>query len=227
MQSLPQHIAIIMDGNNRWALQNDMAIDKAYRMGSEAAENIINYCAKIGIKYLTLYAFSLENWNRPQDEIDLIMEIFKEAILGRLKDVSKKNIRVMFIGDRVRIKPDILSAMESLEGNSKNNNGLWVRIAISYGSRNEILKAIEGASKMVDKTTYKEAFERSINPYNIPDPDLVIRTSGEMRISNFLLWEIAYSEFYFTKTLWPDFDEKCLQLAIDDFNSRKRRFGSR
>jgi undecaprenyl diphosphate synthase len=226
MQNPLEHIAIIMDGNNRWAMENGIGIDKAYKKGSEAAEKTINYCAKVGIKYLTLYGFSLENWNRPQGEIDLIMEIFKEAILGKLEEVTENNIRVMFIGDRYLIKEDILSAMEKLEEKSKNNRRLLVRIAISYGSRSEIIKAGETASNMVD-IPYEEAFKLAINPYNIPDPDLLIRSSGEIRISNFLLWEIAYSELYFTKTFWPDFNEEDLQLAIDDFNLRKRRFGLR
>ncbi len=226
MQNLPKHIAIIMDGNHRWALQNNIDIDKAYRKGSQTSEDIINYCSEIGIRYLTLYTFSLENWNRPRDEVDLIMKIFREAILSKLEEVAMNNIRVIFIGDRGPIKKDILSIMEDLEEKSKNNSGLLVRIAISYGSRNEIVKVAKRASKMND-IEYEEAFRIAINPYNIPDPDLVIRTSGEMRLSNFLLWEIAYSELYFTKTLWPDFDTSCLQLAIDNFLSRKRRFGSR
>ena len=226
MQHQPHHIAIIMDGNNRWALQNNMDINKAYRNGAKAAENIINYCAEIGIRYLTLYAFSLENWNRPQDEVDLIMEIFKEAILGRLEKIAQNNIRVIFIGDKSRIKKDIISAMDDLNNQSKQNSGLCVRIAISYSSRHEIINAAEAASKM-SSIPYADAFKLAIDPHNIPDPDLVIRTSGEMRISNFLLWEIAYSELYFTQTLWPDFDEQCLQLAINNFTSRHRRFGIR
>lgn len=215
-----------MDGNNRWALQNNIDIENAYRNGAKAAENIINYSAKIGIRYLTLYGFSLENWNRPQDEVDIIMEIFKEAILGRLEEVVKNNIRVIFIGDKSRIRKDIISAMDNLHNQSQNNSGLSVSIAISYSSRHEIIKAAEVASKMSD-ISYKDAFKIAINPYNIPDPDLLIRTSGEMRISNFLLWEIAYAELYFTETLWPDFDSKCLQEAINDFSSRQRRFGGR
>ncbi len=215
-----------MDGNNRWALQNNIDINQAYRNGAKAAENIINYCAEIGIKHLTLYTFSLENWNRPQDEVDLIMEIFKEAILGRLEEIAKNNIRVLFIGDKSRIKEDIISAMDDLKHQSQNNSGLSVRIAISYSSRNEIIKAAERASKM-SNMSYEEAFKHALDPNNIPDPDLVIRTSGEMRISNFLLWEIAYAELYFTDTLWPDFNPHCLQLAINNFASRQRRFGAR
>ncbi len=224
-RNLPQHIAIIMDGNNRWALQNNIDIDKAYRKGAEAAENIIRNCAQIGIKYLTLYAFSLENWNRPNEEIDIIMEIFREAILGQVKEIIKENIRVMFIGDRDRIKANIISLMKKLEESSSKNTELLVQIAISYGSRHEIMRAAQVAHEM--NLPYEDAFKIAINPHNIPDPDLLIRTSGEMRISNFLLWEIAYSELYFTKTLWPDFDEAALKLAVDDFSSRKRRFGSR
>lgn len=226
MQRQPHHIAIIMDGNNRWAVQNNIDIDKAYRRGAQTAENIINYCAEIGIRYLTLYAFSLENWHRPQDEVDIIMSIFKEVILDKLEDVTKNNIRVMFIGDRNLMKQDIISAMDNLSNQSQTNNGLLVRIAISYSSRQEIIKAAEAAAK-INGISYEEAFKAAINPYKIPDPDLVIRTSGEMRISNFLLWEIAYSELYFTETLWPDFDSECLQKAINNFSLRQRRFGMR
>jgi undecaprenyl diphosphate synthase len=225
MQKLPRHIAIVMDGNNRWALYNKTDIEKSYRRGSEVAENIIRYCEKIGIEYLTLYAFSLENWNRPKEEVDLIMDIFKEAIISQLQEISKDNIRVIFIGDRSLLRQDIILAMEDLEAKSKDSKSLVVRIAISYGSRQEIIKAAEEASK--SHLPYEEAFKMAINRHNIPDPDLVIRTSGEMRISNFLLWEIAYSELYFTKTLWPDFDEVALQSALEHFLLRERRFGKR
>jgi len=226
MHHQPCHIAIIMDGNNRWALQNSIDIDKAYRNGAKAAENIINYCAEIGIRYLTLYAFSLENWSRPQNEVDIIMAIFREALLAKLDEITKRNIKVVFVGDRSRIKEDIISIMDDLSGKSESNNGLCVRIAISYSSRQEIIKAAEIAAQ-VTNMEYGAAFKAAINPHNIPDPDLVIRTSGEMRISNFLLWEIAYSELYFTETLWPDFNSVCLEQAINDFTLRQRRFGLR
>jgi undecaprenyl diphosphate synthase len=225
MDKLPIHIAIIMDGNNRWALYNSRNLNEAYRKGSETAENIINYCEKIGIKYLTLYAFSLENWQRPREEINLIMDIFKEAILSMLEKIASRNIRVLFMGNRNLLPTDIANSMEDLEIRSRDSTDLTVRIAISYGSRQEIIKAAEVASK--SHLPYEEAFKIAINPYNIPDPDLLIRTSGEMRISNFLLWEIAYSELYFTETLWPDFNESALQRAIDSFRCRKRRFGKR
>lgn len=225
MSHPPQHIAIIMDGNNRWAVKNNVSMEAGYRKGSETAEKIINHCAKIGIKYLTLYAFSLENWKRSRTEVDLIMSIFQQAMLEKLDEVSKSNIRVLFIGDRSMISRDILDTMKRLETLSRNNDGLWLIIAISYSARNEIMNVAKTLAGI--QTCYEEAFYHAINPHDIPDPDLLIRTSGEMRVSNFLLWQIAYTELYFTRVLWPDFDEKQLNKACNEFKLRNRRFGIR
>lgn len=224
----PQHIAIIMDGNNRWARKNSQNLDFAYRKGSEVAEKVINFCINNpNIYYLTLYAFSIENWNRPANEIELIMSIFYEFMLNKLQQVIEQNIKILFIGNKNKIQTHVLEMMEALEQTSKTNNGLQVIIAMNYGSKQEILEAAFNIKNSNNFEDYCTAFAANINKYNIPDPDLLIRTSGELRLSNFLLWQLAYTELYFTNILWPDFDEIALQNAIDEYKSRNRRFGTR
>ncbi len=225
---MPQHIAIIMDGNNRWAKENKKSLEFAYRKGAEAADKIISESSKLGIKYLTLYAFSLENWSRPADEITLIMSIFKEYMFQRIESNSFENIRIIFIGDRSKISNDVVELMNEIERLSNSNSGLTVIIAVSYGSRQEITKAaFDIAKDFNDFEDFCKKLENNINPHNLPDPDLLIRTSNEMRVSNFLLWQIAYTEFYFTDVLWPDFDEDDLHNALNEFKLRNRRFGTR
>ena len=229
MSQVPEHLAIIMDGNNRWARENDQTIDFAYRKGAEAAERVITECSKLGVRYLTLYTFSSENWNRPTDEVNLIMLIFKETMLKRFDSIAGENIRIIFIGERSRMPQDVLEVMEKIEVLSENNSGLTLSIAVSYGSRDEIaIAAFEAAQKnSLDFESYLENFKKNLNPKGIPDPDLMIRTSGEIRISNFLLWQLAYSELYFTKVLWPDFKDNDLHNAFNEFKLRHRRFGKR
>jgi undecaprenyl diphosphate synthase len=228
MSKMPQHIAIIMDGNNRWAKENKKSLEFAYRKGAEAADKIISESSKLGIKYLTLYAFSLENWSRPADEITLIMSIFKEYMFQRIESNSFENIRIIFIGDRSKISNDVVELMNEIERLSNSNSGLTVIIAVSYGSRQEITKAaFDIAKDFNDFEDFCKKLENNINPHNLPDPDLLIRTSNEMRVSNFLLWQIAYTEFYFTDVLWPDFDEDDLHNALNEFKLRNRRFGTR
>ncbi len=228
--TIPKHIAIIMDGNNRWAKQNNTNIEIAYRKGSEAAEKVIHESFRLGIKYLTLYAFSIDNWNRPNNEINLIMSIFKAIMLKQIERIMNENMRIIFIGDRSRIPNDVLDVMLKVEKLSENNSAFFLVIAVSYSSRNEIVNAAfltAKNSEYNDIESYTENFRKNINPHNIPDPDLLIRTSGEIRISNFLLWEIAYTEMYFINVLWPDFDENDLKNAYNDFRLRERRFGKR
>lgn len=228
MSKTPQHIAIIMDGNNRWAKVNDTSLEFAYKKGTEAADKIISESSRLGIKYLTLYAFSFENWSRPVDEITLIMSIFKEYMMKRIDSNSFENIRIIFIGDRSRISCDVVELMNEIERLSSKNSGLTVIIAVSYGSRQEILKAAFDSIKDAnDFEAFYKDFEKNINPHNLPDPDLLIRTSSEMRVSNFLLWQIAYTEFYFSDVLWPDFDDDDLHNALNEFKLRNRRFGTR
>lgn len=217
-----------MDGNNRWAKVNKESLEYAYKKGTEAANKIIAESARIGIRYLTLYAFSLENWSRPIDEITLIMSIFKDYMIQKINSNSFENIKIIFIGDRSKISSDVVELMNKIEQLSESNTGLTVIIAISYGSRQEIAKAAFTAAKNTDDfESFFKKFEKNINPHNFPDPDLLIRTSNEMRVSNFLLWQIAYTEFYFTDVLWPDFDEDDLHNALNEFKLRNRRFGIR
>ncbi len=215
-----------MDGNNRWAKVNNTSLEFAYKKGTEAADKIISESLRLGIKYLTLYAFSLENWSRPADEITLIMSIFKEYMVKRIDSNSFENVRIIFIGDRSKMSRDVVELMNEIERLSEKNNGLTVVIAVSYGSRQEILKAAFETNPK-DFEGFCKDFENKINPHNLPDPDLLIRTSNEMRVSNFLLWQIAYTEFYFTDVLWPDFDEDDLHNALNEFKLRNRRFGNR
>lgn len=215
-----------MDGNHRWATQHNVSIEIGYRKGADAAERIIQHSSNIGIKYLTLYAFSIENWNRPKKEVNLILNIFQEMLLKRLETCKKENMRIIFIGDRSHLNADVIELMQKVEQQSESASGLCVIIAFSYSSRHEILCAAKKAMMCNDKN-FENAFENAINPYNIPYPDLLIRTSGEMRISNFLLWQLAYSELYFTSVLWPDFNENHLNDACDEFKIRNRRFGKR
>jgi undecaprenyl diphosphate synthase len=228
--TIPKHVAIIMDGNHRWAKQNNISIDIAYKKGAEAAEKVIHESFRLGVKYLTLYAFSIDNWNRPSNEIALIMSIFKATMLRQIERIMNENMRIIFIGDRSKIPDDVLDVMLKVEKLSEQNAGFFLIIAFSYSSRNEIMNAAFLTAKNStynDIESYTENFQKNINPYNIPDPDLLIRTSGEVRISNFLLWEIAYTEMYFINILWPDFDENDLKNAYDDFRLRQRRFGKR
>ena len=227
---MPAHIAIIMDGNNRWAKQNNTTTEFAYNRGAEAAEKIILQCSELGIKYLTLYTFSSENWHRPENEVKLIMSTFKGTMLKQLNNIIDKNIRIIFIGDRLKMPSEVLIVMDKIEKLSENNSGFVLVIAVSYGSRNEIVEAAFYAGKhseSEDFDSYAKNFEIQINPHSLPDPDLLIRTSGEMRLSNFLLWQMAYTELYFTSITWPDFNTNHLHDALNEFKMRKRRFGKR
>ncbi len=228
--TIPKHIAIIMDGNHRWAKQNNISIEIAYRKGAEASEKVIHESSKLGIRYLTLYAFSIDNWNRPSNEIALIMLIFKETMLRQIKRIMNENMRIIFIGDRSKIPNDVLDVMFQVEKLSEKNSAFFLIIAFSYSARHEIMNAAFLTAKNStynDIESYSKNFQKNINPHNIPDPDLLIRTSGEVRVSNFLLWEIAYTEMYFINILWPDFNENDLKNAYDDFRLRERRFGKR
>ncbi len=231
---IPQHLAIIMDGNNRWAKQNTIPIAIAYRKGAQAAENIIKICKNYGVKWLTLYAFSTENWERDHDEVSLLMSIFKEYMLNYLSGITDEQMRIIFIGERNRIPRNIVKIMEDIENKSKQHDTFTLVLAVSYGSRNEILNAAFAAASDIykndnslSKELYNTKFSQHINPHGIPDPDLLIRTSGEKRLSNFLLWQLAYTELYFTNVLWPDFNERVLNDAFIAFSARHRRYGRR
>ena len=219
----PTHIAIIMDGNGRWAKAKGLSRAQGHREGAKSVEIIAKEAQKLGIKYLTLYAFSTENWARPKTEILALMQLLEETLDKFLKEPDKK-IKIIFSSSRKKLPKKILNKMDLVQKESSKNKGLTLNLALNYGARQEILEAISKLQEKKLKPTQTN-FEKCLYN-NLPDPDLIIRTSGEQRLSNFLLWQAAYSEFYFTKTLWPDFREKEFITAIEDFNTRQRRFGA-
>ena len=228
---IPQHVAIILDGNGRWAKKRGMPRNYGHVQGSKNVERICEDAYKMGIKYLTVYAFSTENWNRPKDEVDALMKLLRNYMKTCLKTAEKNRMKVRVIGDISRLDEDIRKRILELEKASEHNDGLNFQIAINYGSRDEIVRAVRTLAKdckegkiEAEKIT-EEVLESYLDTHGIPDPDLLIRTSGELRLSNYLLWQLAYTEFYFTDVLWPDFTKEELRKAIEQYNRRDRRFG--
>lgn len=225
-KTVPKHIAIIMDGNGRWAKKRGLPRNAGHAAGSKTFKDIARYCNKIGVRHLTVYAFSTENWKRPKEEVDGIMNILRDYLKDS-KNYIKENIMLRFIGNRSVLPEDIKQLMLTAEEDSKNATGLCCYLAINYGGRDEIVHAVR---KIVeDKIPPEEITEKTIsdNLYTnyYPDPDLIIRPSGEQRLSNFLIWQSAYSEFWFSDTLWPDFKPRDIDEAINAYNHRNRRFG--
>lgn len=223
---LPTHIAIIMDGNGRWAKKRSLPRTAGHAAGSKNFKDIARYCNKIGLKYLTVYAFSTENWKRPKEEVDNIMKIFKEY-LEDAKNFKDENIKVKFIGERNVLSEDIQRLMKESEDASRDATGLQLNIAINYGGRDEIVHAVKNIinDKIGADDITEELISNNLYTAGQPDPDFIIRPSGEYRLSNYLIWQAAYSEYWFSDILWPDFKPKDLDKAIDDYNMRNRRFG--
>lgn len=230
-EKLPCHVAIIMDGNGRWARQRGLERVFGHKQGVIALREVIETAAELGIRYLTLYAFSTENWGRPDDEVSALMEIMIQSLNKETDTLIKNNIRLNAIGDVNRLTEDVRNRLFETINLTSVGTGLTLVVAISYSSRWEITQAARRISVDVNKgilnsdTLKEEDFERYLTTYGIPDPELMIRTSGELRISNFLLWQLAYTELYFTDKLWPDFGKKDFYKAIIDFQKRERRFG--
>jgi len=226
--NVPRHVAIIMDGNGRWAKRFHMPRTFGHKRGASVVEKTCENADEIGIKYLTLYAFSTENWKRPEEEVGTLMDLFYKYLVDFLDRVMKNNIRVRVIGERSRLSSKILQAVDNIEQRSKNNDGLQFTIAINYGSRDEMIRAMKkmAADGHTDPGEItEELFSSYLDTAEIPDPDLLIRTSGEQRISNYLLWQIAYAELYFTPVLWPEFDRNALIDAVRAYSRRDRRYG--
>ncbi len=229
---VPKHIAIILDGNGRWAKAKGLPRNAGHVQGAKTVEEICEVAYKMGVEYLTVYAFSTENWNRPKDEVDALMKLLRNYMKNCLKTAQKNNMCVRVIGDKTRLDADIQESISKLEETSKNNTGLHFSIAINYGGRDEIRRAVtalatkakEGEISPEDIT--EEVIGLSLDTGDYPDPDLLIRTCNEQRISNFLLWQLAYTEFYFTEVAWPDFNKKELEKAIEAYNHRDRRYGA-
>jgi undecaprenyl diphosphate synthase len=228
---IPQHIAIIMDGNGRWAKRRGLPKIMGHRQGVESVKKIVNSSIKFGVKYLTLYAFSTENWQRPRDEVKALFRLLESFLNRDVKLLHDKNVRLRVIGDRSRIEERLKKKIEEVEHDTANYDILNLNIALSYGGRQEIVNATRLLSEDVKKGIIEpdeideEFFSSYLYTKDSPDPDLLIRTSGEIRVSNFLLWQISYTEIYVTQKLWPDFEEKDLKKAIEEYNRRARRFG--
>ena len=228
---IPQHVAIILDGNGRWAKSKGMPRNYGHVQGAKTVEKICEEAYRMGIQYLTVYAFSTENWNRPADEVDALMGLLRNYMKTCLKTAAKNNMCVRVIGEKSRLDEDIRRRIAELEAATKENTGLHFQIAINYGGRDEIIRAVKKLAKQVQagelnpEDITQEQFDGALDTAGIPEPDLLIRTCGEQRISNFLLWQLAYTEFYFTPIAWPDFTKEELEKAVAAYNKRYRRYG--
>ncbi|MCR4738946.1 MAG: isoprenyl transferase [Lachnospiraceae bacterium] len=228
---IPRHVAIILDGNGRWAKAQGMPRSYGHVQGAANVENICRAAHDMGIEYLTVYAFSTENWSRPREEVDQLMSLLEKYLKNCLKTAKKNNMIIKVIGDITGLNDSLRAKIEELEEATKEYTGLHFTIALNYGSRDEILRAVNRITEDMDSGVIKkgkitrEMFEERLDTAGLPDPDLMIRTSGEMRLSNFLLWQLAYAEFYFTEVPWPAFDKKELEKAVSAYSSRDRRYG--
>ena len=226
-----RHVAIIMDGNGRWAAKRMLPRIAGHKKGGKAVDRTVTAAAELGIEHLTLYAFSSENWSRPKDEVADLMKLLTQYLKKELATLIKNNIQFRMIGDRTGFAQDVLDLIDAAEAQTADNTGLQLNIALGYGARQEIMQAVKDISVKIESGEMKssdlgeDTLSSSLYTKGIPDPDLVIRTSGEQRLSNFLLWQSAYAEFYFTDTFWPDFNKDELIKAMHDFHGRERRFG--
>lgn len=229
--NIPHHVAIIMDGNGRWAQKRGLPRTAGHKAGGETLKKVLPYLKKRGVKVVTLYAFSSENWGRPKEEVDTLIKLFRNYLNGDVAELKKQKTRISFIGNRHKFPDDIVQKMNELELDTENNTDFHVVLALSYGARDDMTEAIKqivgqaviGMIKGDDIT--QELISETLSTHHIPNPDLIIRTSGEQRLSNFLLWEAAYSEFYFPKVHWPDFNETEVDKALEVYAYRNRRFG--
>lgn len=235
-RNIPVHIAIILDGNGRWAKAHGLPRSLGHRQGCETLERIVEDCARLGVQYLTVYGFSTENWKRSEEEVGALMSLFRLYMKKLIRVANENNVRARMIGERSRFAADIREGIDRLETETSGNTGMTFVFAVNYGSRDEILRAVrhyamdavrEGKTEEEIAALSEAAFSGYLDTAGMPDPDLVIRTSGEQRLSNYLLWQCAYAEYYFTPVLWPDFDRAELLRAIEEYNRRSRRFGGR
>ncbi len=230
---IPRHIAIIMDGNARWAKKKNLPLQIGHKKGCENIEKIVEAAIEIGVEFLTIYAFSTENWQRPQDEVEYLMKLLDEYLEKEIQPLIKKGVKIIISGNLEKLKNRTQEKISEIQEATKNNKQITLNVAFSYGARQEICDAVKKIATQVQKQeiSIQEINEKLIakNLYNpqIPDPEILIRTAGDYRVSNFLLWQISYSELYFTQCLWPDFSKKDLILVIQDFNKRQRRYGKR
>ena len=230
-RKIPVHVAIIMDGNGRWAKRRGLPRTAGHAQGARVVEQILEDADHMGIRYLTVYAFSTENWSRPDSEVKALMNLLRTYMKTSLAKCAKNNVRIRVIGDKSRLDKDLQASIANLEKETASNTGIGFQIAINYGSRDEMVRAVQAAAQKVKdgeirpEDITENFISDSLDTCGIPDPDLLIRTGGEQRISNFLLWQTAYSELYFCDAAWPDFNKNELEQAVDAFNNRERRYG--
>lgn len=228
---IPGHIALILDGNGRWAKKRGLPRTMGHKEGCVTVEKTVEIAARMGVKYLTVYGFSTENWKRSAEEVGALMQLFRYYMVRLLKVATSNNVRVRMIGDRTRFDRDIIEGINRLESETRNNTGLTFVIAVNYGGRDEITRAVKklaadcAAGRRQAEEITEEVIQSYLDTADMPDPDLLIRTSGELRLSNYLLWQLAYTEIYVTDCLWPDFDQAEMEKAIAAYNGRERRFG--
>ena len=228
---IPAHVALILDGNGRWAKKRGLPRQLGHKKGCETLEQVVEDAAQLGIRYLTVYGFSTENWNRPDSEVAALMKLLESYLKNCIRTANKNNMRVRVIGELSRLSESFQKKIQELEEVSAANTGLNLTIAINYGSRDEMLRAMKHMftdiknGRITEEEINEKTFSGYLDTRELPDPDLLIRTSGEQRLSNYLLWQLAYSEFYFTDVPWPDFHKKELELAVEAYNKRDRRFG--
>lgn len=231
-ESPPSHVAIIMDGNGRWAKARMLPRIAGHRQGAEVVRETVSHCRELGVSYLTIYAFSSENWKRPLDEIDDLMGLLKVYLNRELDELIRTGVRLRFIGNRKRLPEDIITLIEKAENKTSHNPGLTLTVALNYGGRDDIVQAAGriaediAAGALESHAIDEDLFESYLETAGMPDPDLLIRTSGEQRVSNFLLWQTAYTELVFIPVLWPDFKKSHLEEAINEFHRRERRYGA-
>ncbi len=231
LANLPQHVAIIMDGNGRWAKQRQLPRVEGHRVGAESVRAVVRAAGELGIKYLTLYAFSVENWNRPKDEVDTLMKYLARYLKSEIGELQRNNVRLEAIGQIYRLPEFVQEQLRRTQAALAKNNGLTLILALSYGGRTEIVEAVRAIARKVraglidPEEINEQAVAQHLYTRNYPDPDLLIRTSGEMRVSNFLLWQISYAELVVTPTLWPDFRKPQFYAALEEYTRRHRRFG--
>ena len=230
--NIPKHIAIIMDGNRRWAKAHKLPVKVGHKKGAETIEKIVRYANKLGVKHVTAYAFSTENWKRSEEEVTALMSILKQYLDDFSKKADTENFRIRVLGDISVLRQDLQKSIYDAMERTKNNTGVSFNIALNYGGRDEIVKATQKIAEEVKngkieiKDINEELFSKYLYTYDIPDPDLMIRTSGELRISGFLIWQLAYTEFLFVDKYWPDFNEADLDMAIEEYKKRNRKFGA-
>jgi len=230
---IPTHVAIIMDGNARWARAKNLPLKIGHKSGAENLRKTAENCIELGVKFLTVYAFSSENWNRPAEEVSYLMDLLDDYLSKEAKPLMEKNIKIIISGNLSKVRDSTKEKIRDIEELTKNNQALTLNVAFSYGARQEIIDATKklalatAEGKISVDEIDEEMFSQNLYHSEIPDPDLLIRTAGDIRVSNFLLWQIAYTEFYFSKNYWPDFDQNELCAAIESFNKRERKYGKR